>query len=79
MGDWASDKFLLTENCSLLQNLLPGDLVLVNKGFTLTIQEGVQFYQAEINVSALTKGKGQLHLTEVEKKTLKHWKCMHPY
>ena len=68
-GDWASDKFPLTENCSLLQNLLPEDLVLVDRGFTLTIQEGVQFYQAEINVSALTKRKSQLHITEVEKKT----------
>ena len=63
-GGRVSDKFL-TENCSFLNNLLPGDLVLADRGFT--IEEGVWYQQAQINVPAFTKGKDQLDPIDVEK------------
>ena len=40
-GGRTSDKFL-TENCGILKNLLPGDLVLADRGFT--VHESVWFY-----------------------------------
>ena len=63
-GGRTSDKFL-TENCGFLKNLLPGDLVLADRGFT--VQEGVWFHQAELNIPAFTKGKNQLDPVDVEK------------
>ena len=56
-GGRNSDKFL-TENCGFLDNLIPGDLFLVDKGFT--VHESVQFHQAKLNIPAFTKGKDQL-------------------
>ena len=38
-GGQVSDKYL-TENCSFLNNLLPGDLVIAERGFT--IKEGIK-------------------------------------
>ena len=66
-GGRVSDKFL-TENSSFLNNLLPGDLVIADRGFT--IQEGFWHYQAQINVPAFTKGKDQLDPIHVEKTRL---------
>jgi hypothetical protein len=51
-GGRNSDKFL-TENCGLLDNLIPGDLFLVDKG--VTVHESVQFHQAKLNIPAFTK------------------------
>ena len=48
----------LTENCGLLQNLLPGDLVLADRGFT--VQESVGMYCAEVKIPPFTRGKKQL-------------------
>ena len=62
-GGRNSDKFL-TENCGLLDNLIPGDLFLVDKGFT--VHEIVQFHQAKLNIPAFTKGKDQLDSVDVE-------------
>ena len=45
----------LTENCGLLQKLLPGDLVLADRGFT--IEEAAGLYCAEIKVPPFTRGK----------------------
>ena len=59
-------KFL-TENCSFLYNLLPGDLVIADRGFTI---EGVWYHQAQINVPAFTKGKDQLDQIDVEKQEI---------
>jgi hypothetical protein len=39
----------LTENCGLLDKLIPGDLVLADRGFT--VHESVQFHQAKLNIS----------------------------
>ena len=62
-GGRNSDKFL-TENCCLLDNLIPGDLVLADRGFT--VHESVQFHQAKLNIPAFTKGKDQLDSVDVE-------------
>lgn len=63
-GGRTSDKFL-TENCGFLKNLVPGDLVLADRGFT--VHEEVWFRQAELNIPAFTKGKNQLDPVDVEK------------
>ena len=63
-GGRTSDKFL-TENCGFLGKLLPGDLVLADRGFT--IQEQVWFKHAEFNIPAFTKGKNQLDPIDIEK------------
>jgi hypothetical protein len=62
-GGRTSNKFL-TENCGFLDNLIPGDLVLADRGFT--VQESVQFRQAKLNIPAFTKGKDQLDSADVE-------------
>ena len=64
-GGQTSDKFS-TENCVFLGNLLPGDLVLADRGFT--IHNKVMFYHANLNILAFTKGKSQLDPVEIEKK-----------
>ena len=63
-GGRTSDKFL-TENCGFLSNLLPGDLVMADRGFT--IQESVWYYHANLSIPAFTKGKNQLDPVDVEK------------
>lgn len=63
-GGRTSDKFL-TENCGFLKNLIPGDLVLADRGFT--VHEQVWFHQAELNIPAFTRGKNQLEPVDVEK------------
>lgn len=45
--------------------LVPGDLVLADRGFT--VHEEVWFRQAELNIPAFTKGKNQLDPVDVEK------------
>jgi len=62
-GGRTSDK-CLTENCSFLDNLLPGDLVLAHWGFN--IQESVGLMCAEVKIPAFTKGKKQLSAFDVE-------------
>lgn len=62
-GGRTSDK-CLTENCSFLDNLLPGDLVLAHWGFN--IQESVGLICAEVKIPAFTKGKKQLSAFDVE-------------
>ena len=63
-GGRTADKFL-TENCGILDNHLPGDLVLADRGFT--VHESVWFVQANLNIPAFTKGKNQLDPIDVEK------------
>ena len=62
-GGRCSDKFI-TENCGILKNLLPGDVVLADRGFD--IQDSVACYYAEIKIPDFTKGKKQLAPLEVE-------------
>lgn len=63
-GGRTSDKYI-TEKCGILNNLLPGDTVMVDRGFN--IEESVNFYQANLAIPNFTKGKSQLHPLEVEK------------
>ena len=63
-GGRTSDKYL-TENCGLLKNLLPDDLVMADRGFT--IEEGLIFHQAKLVIPAFTKGKSQLDPIDIEK------------
>ena len=63
-GGRTSDKYL-TEKSGILNKLLPGDLVLADRGFT--IAESVMFQQAQLTIPAFTKGKDQLDPVDVEK------------
>ena len=62
-GGCTSDKFL-TENCGLLNKLMPGDLVMADRGFT--IHESIAFKGAKLVMPAFTKGKSQLDPIDVE-------------
>ena len=59
----ASDKFI-TDHCSLLEKLLPGDLVLADRGFDIDTSVGLMC--AEIKIPAFTKGRRQLSPRDVE-------------
>ena len=62
-GGRVSDKYI-TENCGFIDKLLPGDVVLADRGFN--IAETVGMVQAELYQPAYTKGKEQLSALEVE-------------
>jgi len=62
-GGRVSDKHL-TDNCGILRKLLPGDVVLADRGFD--IAESVGMMQASLHIPAFTKGKAQLSALEVE-------------
>ena len=61
-GGRVSDKYL-TERSGLLDKLLPGDVVLADRGFD--ISESVGIMQAKLHIPAFTKGKNQLSALEV--------------
>lgn len=63
-GGRTSDKFL-TENCGIMSKLLPGDLVMADRGFT--IEESLMFQGAQLAIPAFTRGKDQLDPLDVEK------------
>lgn len=52
-GGRTSDKFI-TETCGVLENLLHGDLVLADRGFT--VEEAVNEHGAWLNIPVFTKG-----------------------
>ena len=62
-GGRTSDKYL-TEHCSLLTHLVPGDMILTDRGFD--ISDSVGFYCSTVKIPAFTKGKKQLSSIEVE-------------
>ncbi|XP_026089560.1 uncharacterized protein LOC113063411 [Carassius auratus] len=64
-GWWgrASDKHI-TENCGLLNKLLPGDVVLADRGFN--IKDSVGMMCAEVKIPAFTKRRCQLDAKDVE-------------
>lgn len=62
-GGRASDKNI-TEKCGLLSKLLPGDVVLADRGFD--ISESVGLVCAEVEIPAFTQGRSQLSPLEVE-------------
>ena len=61
-GGRVSDKYI-TENSGFLNNLLPGDLILADRGFD--ISESVGLMCAEVNIPAFMNGKKQLSMKEV--------------
>ena len=63
-GGRTSDKYL-TENCGLLGKLMPGDMIMADRGFT--IAESVGMKQAKLVIPAFTKGRTQLDPVDVEK------------
>ena len=58
-GGRASDVYI-TENCRVLQKLLPGDIVLADHGFT--VQKAAGLYCTEVHIPPFTKGKAQLRV-----------------
>ena len=51
-GGRTSDKFL-TENCGFLEKLLPGDMVMADRGFTISKSVGLK--QTKLEIPAFTK------------------------
>ena len=62
-GGRVSDKYL-TESCGILQHLLPGDIVLADRGFD--ISDSVGMMQARLHMPVFTRGKSQLTALEVK-------------
>ena len=62
-GGMASDKYI-TEHCGFLDKLVPGDVVLADRGFD--IKESVGLMCAEVKIAAFRKGNNQLSALEVE-------------
>ena len=62
-GGRASGKHV-TENSGILRKVLPGDIVLADRGFD--IADSLGFYQAKLYIPAFTKGKKQLSAQEVK-------------
>lgn len=62
-GGRTSDKHV-TEHCGLLDKLLPGDIVLADRGFDIKESVGLNF--AEVKIPAFTRGKSQLSPLELE-------------
>ena len=66
-GGRVSDKFL-TEHSGILKKLLPGDVVLADRGFDISDSVGMR--QAKLYIPAFTKGKDQLAAFKVEETRL---------
>ena len=62
-GGRVSDVYI-TENCGLLKNLLPGDLVLADRG--LPVHESVDLYCPQLKIPEFTCGKSQLEQKSVD-------------
>jgi DDE superfamily endonuclease len=62
-GGRSSDKHIIEES-GLLNNLLPNDILMADRGFK--INDSVQFYRAKLAIPDFTRGKKQLHPLEVE-------------
>lgn len=73
-GGRTSGKYL-TKNCGFLEHLLPGDMAMVDRGFT--IAESVGLKQAKLVIPAFTKRKSQLNPVDVEKNK-GNCKCAYP-
>lgn len=58
-----SDKFI-TEHSHFLNHLLPGDLVLADRGFN--VREAIHTQQAKLKIPAFTRGQKQLDPVDLE-------------
>ena len=63
MGGRASGRYIV-ENSGFLNNILPGDVILANRGFN--IEDSVGAVGASLQIPAFTRGKDQLAAKEVE-------------
>ena len=63
-GSHTSDNYL-TDNCHIVNRLLPGDIVLADRGFN--ISESVALHGAKLEIPAFTKGKASYHLLKLKK------------
>ena len=63
-GGRTSDKYL-TEHCGFLEFLVQGDMVMADRGFTISDSVGLK--QAKLTIPAFTKGKSQLDPVDVER------------
>ena len=64
-GGRAMINIRITENCGIINKLLPGDIILADRGFN--IAESVGTMRAKLHIPAFTKSKSQLSALEVEK------------
>lgn len=62
-GGRVSDKYI-TENCGFLDNIVPGDLVLADRGFNIHATLGCRM--AHVQIPAFTRGKSQLAPVDLE-------------
>lgn len=62
-GGRVSDKYI-TDHSGFLDKLLPGDIILADRGFD--IQDSVGLRCAEAKIPAFTKGKSQLSAFKIE-------------
>ncbi|XP_070177622.1 uncharacterized protein [Littorina saxatilis] len=62
-GGRTTDRHI-TEECGFLDKLLPGDLVLADRGFD--IKESVGLMCAEVKIPAFTRGKCQMEARSIE-------------
>ncbi|XP_052257183.1 uncharacterized protein LOC127862213 [Dreissena polymorpha] len=62
-GGRVSDKYI-TEHSGFLDKLLPGDLILADRGFD--IRDSVGIMCAQVNIPAFTKGRDQLSPVDLE-------------
>ena len=63
LAGWRHCKHI-TDNSTLLHNLLPGDTILADRGFD--IKDSLGLYSATLKIPAFTKGKKQLEGIDVE-------------
>ena len=59
-----SDKHI-TEHCGILDKIIPGDIILADRGFDIADSVGVM--QGCLHIPAFTKGKNQLDVHETRK------------
>ena len=62
-GGRTSDKHV-TEHSGFLKNIIPGDLILADRGFD--IGDSVGLYNGELKIPAFTRGKKQLDPIDLE-------------
>ena len=62
-GGRTSDKYV-TENCDFLNHIMPGDVILADRGFNM--QGTIGLYKGELKIPAFTKGKKQVDPVDLE-------------
>lgn len=64
-GGRVSDRHITENSYDYLKNLLPGDVVLADRGFT--VEDVIALHGAKLEIPAFTRGKSQLSDSEVRK------------